>query len=121
MGVSHGTVLHIHELLARVRDAGGDGGETSVRVLGSLLRFDPSSCRATIVHDGSQLDVDTSTLGSQHPFREGDMLQFIGEVSLQPPALLRARVMRNVNGLNLDVFEHAVREKRRFEASLAPS
>ena len=110
-----GEILHIEEVLSLGRAANAK----SVRVLGALLEFDAETCRAVIEHQGTRLTVDTSALGSTI-FRAGELMQFIGEVSLADADTLelRARVVRNVSGLNLDLYDQAVHAKRQFEQQL---
>ena len=121
---SHGEVMHIGELLARGAAASG----ASVRVLGTLVDIDRSATGATcpahraghsacltIAHAGSSLAVDTSLL-DEVAVRLGELLQFIGEIDMGPPATLRARVMLHVDDLDVETFDCALREQRDFLA-----
>ena len=114
--VSHGEVLHIGELLERGDAANG----TSVRVLGTLEDHDIAGARLRISHAGHSLAVDSSALGGI-AVRPGELLQFIGEVSVEPPPLLRARVMLRVDGLNIALFDKALQAQRAFLRETAPS
>ena len=107
--VSHGEVLHIAEILARGDACNG----ASVRVLGTLEDHDVAAARLRISHAGSTLAVDSSALGGI-AVRPGELLQFIGEISVEPPALLRARIIIRVDGLNVQLFDKALQAQRAF-------
>ena len=109
--VRSGEILHIAEILAR----GSHANAQSVRVLGTLLSFDHSLGIATIEHCGARLTVDTSALDVA--FHPGELLQFIGEVSVPDggEASVRARIVRNVSGLKLDLLDLCLKAKRDFE------
>ena len=67
----------------------------------------------------SEVVVDVSQVIGQL-FHDGELVQVLGELS--PPALatdpptLRARILRNVDGLDLEAFERAVAGKHKFMA-----
>ena len=111
--VRSGEILHIGEIVARGRAANA----TSVRVLGTLRSYDLAESAATIEHNGSSLRVDTSALEA-HAFRSGELLQFIGEVSVPNSGdpILRARIVRHVASMNLELFDRALAMRRDFEA-----
>ncbi|KAJ3034926.1 hypothetical protein HDV00_004536 [Rhizophlyctis rosea] len=125
---AHGVILHIEEILA---DPKGKAGET-VRVLGKLLAFDPVNNMAQIEHAHTNLVVDTSLLGN-FSHRNKSLLQFIGELDdwvvparQQMPSspathaggeyvILRARIVRNVDGLDLTLYDKALQIRRKFD------
>ena len=55
--------------------------------------------------------------------RVGEMLQIFGELLVEADGsrTLRARIARNVNGLNIELYERAVEAKRAFERELSSS
>lgn len=112
---SHGEVLHIQEILAR----GGAANKTSVRVLGTVQHIDLAAARLTIEHKSAVLDVDTSALGG-HAYQQGQLLQFIGEMSVceQAVPLLRARIVRSMEGLDLELYDRSLKAKREFEREM---
>jgi hypothetical protein len=118
--VSHGQLLFVHEIVAR----GAAANNLSVRVTGVLSGIDRALCRAALLDpriSGCQLAVDTSQLIGQN-LRNDELVQLIGEIAASAGVtvqLLRARTLRNVDGLDLDVFEKAVKAKRAFEQELA--
>ena len=113
----------------------------SVRVLGQLQDFNSLSQRATIEDRGRKLTVDTSLIGP-FPFRTGSTLQFIGEIrttrapdvsalgcSASPARnealgsavepyrgrlLLHARVVQDADGVDHDLRERALAQRRAF-------
>ena len=112
--VAAGRPMHLDEL----QRAHGSNGE-SIRVVGVLTNFDPEAARATLEHRNAALTVDTTAIIG-HPFRTGDLLCCIGEcclVDTDPGGdalVLRARVVRVVNGLSLDVWDRGVDSLRAF-------
>ena len=136
MGACSGRPWHLDEIA--VRAAAADGAVwlagRSVRVLGVLTALDHAGGSVTIAHRGASLTVDMRLLESATPLHVGDWLQAIGELLLDdspapaleggapagaPAALcLRARVCRNVNGLNVGLYEKAIEATREFEREL---
>ncbi|RUS22041.1 telomere-capping, CST complex subunit-domain-containing protein [Endogone sp. FLAS-F59071] len=116
--IPHGVVYFLSEITADSQHMIG----RSVRVNGTLLEYDAHANRAVIEHEGARLLVDTSLLGV-FPHRERSLFQWIGEISVSDehtaaaPLILRARVVRNIDGLDLRLYEQAVRLRRRFERS----
>ena len=92
-------------------------GRTSVRVTGRLVEFDAATACALIEHRGEELAVDVSALGGSR-MRQGELLQFIGEAFPgrlgAPQPYLRARIVRNVDNLDLQTYEKAVLTTREF-------
>jgi hypothetical protein len=86
----------------------------SVRVFGTLTFVDVAANQAEIKHEGNVLQVDTSLLG-QTEYRIGGLFQFIGEMSNRQCGLqLRARVVRNIDGLDVGLYECALKVRREF-------
>lgn len=124
-GVSHGQVLFVHEILAR----GVTANNLSVRVTGCLAHVDRAASSASVVDPRSPavasvaaLAVDTSQVMEQN-FRDDELVRIIGEMCVTADRggapLLRARVLSNVDGLDLEVYERTVLAKRAFEAEVA--
>ena len=107
--------------LGEVSRAVGTGG-TSVRVTGRLVEFDTATACALIEHQGEELSIDVSALGGSR-MRQGELLQFIGEAfpgrhgTSQP--YVRARIVRNVDNLDMQTYEKAVLATRAFIDGLA--
>ena len=62
------------------------------------------------------LEVDTTLLG-QFPFQVGSLFQFIGEMRTEQETkklCMAARVGRNVDGLDLGMYEQALKIRRDF-------
>jgi len=116
---SHGASLFVAEVGEALRRA----GSLSARITGRLARIDRTLCRAALVDARagvtSEVVVDVSQVIGQL-FHDGELVQVLGELS--PPALatdpptLRARILRNVDGLDLEAFERAVAGKHKFMA-----
>ncbi|KAJ3047092.1 hypothetical protein HK097_000244 [Rhizophlyctis rosea] len=129
---THGVILHIEEIQA---DPRGKSGET-VRVLGKLLSYDPHHSLAQIEHASKTLTIDTTLLGD-FPYRVKSLLQFIGVLEdWRPPVqhklqttptkhagnghvILQAKIMRNVDGLDLTLYDKALQIRRQFEEERA--
>ncbi|XP_030459884.1 CST complex subunit TEN1 [Syzygium oleosum] len=89
----------------------------SLRVLGKLQEYSVETTVAIIVDAGASLKIDTQHLRDLH-FRVGSIYQFIGELQVQPDneAVLRARVGRNVDGLDLNLYYQSLQLVRQFQA-----
>ncbi|KAI8918301.1 telomere-capping, CST complex subunit-domain-containing protein [Powellomyces hirtus] len=125
----HGTILYISEI---INSNPGPIEPKSVRVLGILVAFDSTHTLALIEHAGAHLIVDAALLGPFH-HRLKSLLQFIGEVERgwKPPkdlpfelppgpqVLLRARIVRNVDGLDLPLYDQALEIRRKFDRERA--
>ncbi|KAJ7526200.1 hypothetical protein O6H91_05G120000 [Diphasiastrum complanatum] len=96
----------------------------SLRVLGRLERYHAESGVAVIVQGDVRLGVDTQFLRNMH-FREGSLYQFIGELRIEPAnenlILVQARVARNVDGLDVDLYEKSLELRRRYEKKMFAS
>lgn len=105
----------------------------------SLIRMDQRTGTGQLQYNEHQLSIDTSLLGSTVPLRIGSVYMLIGEILQQVcPVVpvrslfaasidvrlqgdnyaLRPRVARNVDGMDFDLFERALRVRRDFEAEL---
>ena len=89
-----------------------------------LESYDPATCRGRIEHDGATLAVDASVVPSADAPRIGSLYQYIGELDragagggpdpTAPRPVLRARVARCVDGLDVRVYFSAHREREKF-------
>ncbi|XP_025801242.1 CST complex subunit TEN1 isoform X1 [Panicum hallii] len=102
----------------------------SLRVTGILQAYDVDSATA-IIQDGSvSLKVDTQNL-RDISFRTNSAYQFIGELLIHaeneqgytnsPQAILQARIGRNVDGLDLNLYQQSLLIRRQHEAKLRNS
>jgi len=119
--VAHGRVLFVHEILA----LGAAANNLSVCVTGCLAGVVRASRRASLMDPRSAasgaLEVDTSQVDHQN-YHDDELVRLIGElcvVSADGAApVLRARTLRNVDGLDLDLFTRAVIDKRAYETEI---
>ncbi|XP_037477138.1 CST complex subunit TEN1-like isoform X1 [Triticum dicoccoides] len=94
----------------------------SLRVTGILQSYDVDSA-VVVIQDGSaRLKIDTQNL-RDISFRSNSTFQFIGELLIQPnnDAILQARVGRNVDGLDLNLYQQSLIIRRQHEAKLLSS
>lgn len=112
-----GQIKHIEEILA-TKDLNGQ----SVRVLGKVVEFDIPSNRVVLESPHGRthrLTVDTRLLEAI-PLATHSLFQVIGELRRQEDQpggyVLEARVARNVDGLDIGLYDEALRLKRQFEA-----
>ncbi|TYZ64151.1 hypothetical protein PybrP1_004444 [[Pythium] brassicae (nom. inval.)] len=96
----------------------------SVRVTGRLEAFDAGRALAQLSFQGAALTVDTRVLATDGlALRVGSMYQFLGEthVTHSTPGAsdvrLVARVARNVDSLDVNLFLEALALRRQFLAS----
>mmetsp|Transcript_105151 Transcript_105151/g.172849 ORF Transcript_105151/g.172849 Transcript_105151/m.172849 type:complete len:168 (-) Transcript_105151:44-547(-) len=113
----------------------------SLRVTGVIERLEGHPSEAGPQHvllgdRGSRLWVDISQLGHRtdvRRFSHGGLLQVLGEVEAAgedlwqslcrpgvPRLLLRARLARQMAGLDLNLYEQCLRVRREFEAQFCP-
>ncbi|XP_037444833.1 CST complex subunit TEN1-like [Triticum dicoccoides] len=94
----------------------------SLRVTGILKSYDMDSAVAVIRDGSATLKIDTQHL-RDISFRSGSTFQFIGELLIRPndDAILQARVGRNVDGLDLNLYQQSLIVRRRHEARLLSS
>ena len=96
--------------------------KSQVRVLGMLVELDIVAGRAVIERCEARVAVDTALL-EDTPFHLGELLEFIGELyirSAEDPPVLRARIVRNVTGLNLQLYQRVVADLRTFLQEVVP-
>ncbi|CAI9290900.1 unnamed protein product [Lactuca saligna] len=88
----------------------------SLRVNGKLQEHDVESAIAIIADGGVTLAVDTQHLRLN--LRVGSLYQFIGELSIQPnnEGILKARVGRNVDGMDLNLYQQSLKLLRQFQS-----
>ncbi|KAJ6794346.1 uncharacterized protein M6B38_148730 [Iris pallida] len=91
----------------------------SLRVTGKLQEYIVETAVAIIIDGGATLMIDTQNLRDLG-FRIGSIYQFIGELLIQPEndAILKARVGRNVDGIDLNLYHQSVLLRRQFESDL---
>ncbi|KAL3829356.1 hypothetical protein ACJIZ3_018158 [Penstemon smallii] len=87
----------------------------SFRVTGKLQEYNLETAVATIVDEGASLKVDTQYLKLN--LRAGSFYQFIGELHIEPDneAILKARVGRNVDGMDLNLYRQSLQLLRQFQ------
>ncbi|KAM0010142.1 hypothetical protein Hdeb2414_s0080g00780251 [Helianthus debilis subsp. tardiflorus] len=88
----------------------------SLRVTGKLQEYNVETAVAVIADGGATLAVDTQHLRLN--LRVGSLYQFIGELSIQPDneGILKARVGRNVDGMDLNLYQQSLKLLRHFQA-----
>ncbi|GJZ62197.1 CST complex subunit TEN1 [Tanacetum coccineum] len=88
----------------------------SLRVTGKLEVYNVETAIAVIADGGATLAVDTQHLRIN--LRAGSLYQFIGELSIQPnnEGILKARVGRNVDGMDLNLYEQSLKLVRQFQS-----
>ncbi|XP_058076924.1 CST complex subunit TEN1 [Magnolia sinica] len=88
----------------------------SLRVTGKLQEYCVGTAIATIVDGSVSLKIDTQHLRDLN-FRVGSIYQFIGELLIQSDtdAVLQARVGRNVDGIDLNLYHQSMHLQRQFE------
>ncbi|KAL3675358.1 hypothetical protein R1sor_025306 [Riccia sorocarpa] len=97
----------------------------SVRVMGLLESFTVDTGIAVISHGGVRFRVDLEHVRDVS-LRKGSRYQFIGELVPDPTYTcdklkLQARVARNVDGINVDLYEKALQLRRQFERKYLPN
>ncbi|CAN0914134.1 CST complex subunit TEN1 [Linum grandiflorum] len=88
----------------------------SVRVTGKLQDYSPETGLAIMVDGDAKLKIDTQHL-RELSFRTGSTFMFIGELLIRPDneAVLQARVGRNVDGIDLDLYRQSMQLLRQFQ------
>ena len=66
-------------------------------------------------HAGKRLPLDVTLLGEAVSLKTGSMYMVIGEVQELTQPCLQARVVRNVDGMDVDLFSAALKLHRNFE------
>ncbi|KAE8010279.1 hypothetical protein FH972_006663 [Carpinus fangiana] len=89
----------------------------SLRVTGKLQEYSVETAIAIVVDGNANLKINTQHLRDLS-FRVGSIYQFIGELLLQPDneAILQARVGRNVDGIDLNLYQQSLQLLRQFQA-----
>ncbi|XP_059647426.1 CST complex subunit TEN1 [Cornus florida] len=93
----------------------------SLRVTGKLQDYSIETAIAVIVDESANLKIDTQHLSLN--LRVGSIYQFIGELLIQPnnETILKARVGRNVDGMDLNLYRQSLRLLREFQADQTSS
>ncbi|KAK1318310.1 hypothetical protein QJS10_CPB04g00931 [Acorus calamus] len=88
----------------------------SLRVTGKLQKYSIENAIAVISDGGASLKIDTKHLRDLN-FRVGSIYQFIGELFIHPDndAILQARIGRNVDGIDLNLYYQSLKLLRQFE------
>ncbi|GAB4851333.1 Telomeric pathways with STn1 [Ancistrocladus abbreviatus] len=88
----------------------------SLRVTGKLHEYSAETALAVIADGSTTLKIDTQHLSLN--FRVGSIYQFIGELHIQPEneVLLKARVARNVDGMDLNLYRQSLHLLTEFQA-----
>ncbi|KAF0684113.1 Aste57867_23900 [Aphanomyces stellatus] len=103
-----GEIMHIDEVLRE------NALHRSVRVTGRLDAYDANKSLAALSFQNATIVVSTELLVN-FDFMIGSMYQFIGETYAHEGKLqLRARVGRNVDGLDIQMFTDALKLRRDF-------
>ncbi|EKX51656.1 hypothetical protein GUITHDRAFT_134546 [Guillardia theta CCMP2712] len=106
----HGAIRYIEEILQ-------DPSTKSVRTFGFLSHVSGNTFTAEF--RDRRLQVDASLLGEQLVIKDGSLYMMIGEVETsEDRPTLRVRVARNVDGMDLNLFDAALSVRRKFEAEL---
>ncbi|KAI9123248.1 hypothetical protein K1719_006137 [Acacia pycnantha] len=88
----------------------------SLRIVGKLHEYSVETALATLFDGDATLKVNTQHLRDLS-FRVGSVYQFIGELLIQPDnkGVLQARVGRNVDGIDLNLYHQSLLLVRRFQ------
>ncbi|URE16802.1 hypothetical protein MUK42_11747 [Musa troglodytarum] len=94
----------------------------SLRVTGKLQEYSVDTAIAVITEADVSFKIDTQHLRDL-TFRIGSYYQFIGELLVFPEdsAILQARVGRNVDGLDINLYHRSLQLRRQFEVELMNS
>uniref|UniRef100_A0A7N2L4Q3 CST complex subunit TEN1 n=1 Tax=Quercus lobata TaxID=97700 RepID=A0A7N2L4Q3_QUELO len=82
-----------------------------------LQEYSVETAIAIVVDGNAKLKINTQHLRDLS-FRVGSIYQFIGELLIQPDdeAILQARVGRNVDGIDLNLYHQSLQLLRQFQA-----
>ncbi|XP_050223617.1 CST complex subunit TEN1 [Mercurialis annua] len=112
--IKHGQLVTLHDLhpISPFFKQG-----SSIRVTGKLQEYNVETAIAIIADGNAILKIDTQHLRDLS-FRIDSAYQFIGELLIQPDneAILQARVGRNVDGIDLNLYKQSLQLLRRFQA-----
>ncbi|XAR57042.1 hypothetical protein NMG60_11025044 [Bertholletia excelsa] len=86
----------------------------SLRVTGKLQEYSVETAVGVIIDGNATLKIDIQHLNIN--LRVGSIYQFIGELLIQPnnEAILKARVGRNVDGIDLNLYHQSLMLLREF-------
>jgi len=102
--------VYIHEIIDSIDSFSGK----SVRVFGKLIEYDVVNGLAIIQYKEKKLVVDTALLDS-FVYKIGSVFQFVGETrSTNKVPRLYARLGRNIDDMDLRLFEQALTLRRKF-------
>ncbi|XP_057962757.1 CST complex subunit TEN1 [Malania oleifera] len=89
----------------------------SLRITGKLQEYSVETAIARVVYGGGILKINTEHLRDLH-IRVGSIYQFIGELVVlsDNEAILHARVGRNVDGIDLNLYHQSLQLVRQFQA-----
>ncbi|TMW67073.1 hypothetical protein Poli38472_012189 [Pythium oligandrum] len=115
--ITHGEIVQIAEVLRSPQLQ-----NRSVRVTGRLESFDAARNLAVISFQGARMTVETNTMAMDgREMTVGSMYQFLGETHRigggPDDVRLRARVLRNVDNMDIDLFLQALELRRQFLAA----
>ncbi|CAI8615393.1 unnamed protein product [Vicia faba] len=91
---------------------------TSLRIIGKLHEYSFETGLATVIDGNDILKVNTEHLRDLS-FQVGSVYQFIGELLIQHDneGVLQARVGRNVDGIDLNLYHQSLLLLRQFQAN----
>uniref|UniRef100_A0A6P3Z6L0 CST complex subunit TEN1 n=1 Tax=Ziziphus jujuba TaxID=326968 RepID=A0A6P3Z6L0_ZIZJJ len=91
---------------------------TSLRVTGKLQEYSVETAIAIIADGSANLKINTQHIRDLN-FRVGSIYQFIGELLIHTDneAVLQARVGRNVDGMDLNLYHQSLRLLKQFQAN----
>lgn len=115
--VSYGALVTLEEL--RPSSPHFQNG-TSIRVIGKLLECTVETAIAVVADGNATLKIDTQLVKLN--YRLGSIYQFIGELLLESDnePLLKARVGRNVDGIDLNLYRQSVQLLKEFQQEQTP-
>lgn len=115
--VSYGALVTLEEL--RPSSPHFQNG-TSIRVIGKLLEYTVETAIAVVADGNATLKIDTQLVKLN--YRLGSIYQFIGELLLESDnePLLKARVGRNVDGIDLNLYRQSVQLLKEFQREQTP-
>ncbi|KAF8401419.1 hypothetical protein HHK36_012358 [Tetracentron sinense] len=89
----------------------------SLRVTGKLQEYSVETAIAIISDGSARLKINTEHLRDLN-FRVGSIYQFIGELVIEPnnETMMQARVGRNVDGIDLNLYQQSLQLLRQFQA-----
>ncbi|KAK2419052.1 CST complex subunit TEN1 [Trifolium repens] len=90
----------------------------SLRIIGTLQEYSLETGLATVNYGSDILKVSIEQL-KDLKFQVGSVYQFIGELLIQPDnkGVLQARVGRNVDGIDLNLYHQSLLLLRQFQAN----